>query len=310
MGSYDREYLKGVVLSTAMLTLPSLTVGMAWIFFISPLPLIYFPIAHGFDKGFKIVFHATLISFGVALLTGTIPVLLFTLSLMPAGFTLARCLNQKQSIENAFAKGSIALGLSWIVAGVLIGTVNHINLYHEVLKQIDAGLVGAYETYSKAPEIPLDVQIDLQASFARIRETTPKIFPGVLATITLSTIWLNIMLANWLLKKTGATAWGDLSQWRLPDPLVWVFIVGGMLLFIPGEMNIVGLNLLIVMVTLYFMQGFEVFNYLSMKWSVPNPIRHLIIFFLIIQGYGFILLAMLGLGDIWADFRKPKTQET
>ena len=310
MGSYDRDYLKGVALTTAMLMLPSVSVGMAWLFFLSPLPLIYFPISQGFEKGFKIIFHATLFSFGIALLTGAVPVLLFSLSLMPAGFMLARCLNQKQSIHDAFAKGTIALGLSWLLAGILLGTVNHINLYQEVLKQIDVGLVGAYETYSKSPEIPLDAQVELQAAFARIRETTPKIFPGILATMTLSTIWLNIMLANWLLKKNGAASWGDLSQWRLPDPLVWVFIAGGILIFVPGDMNIVGLNLLIVMVTLYFMQGFEVFNYLCLKWSVPNPIRHLIIFFLVIQAYGFILLAMLGLGDIWADFRKPKTIKT
>ena len=310
MGFYDRDYLKGVALSTAILSLPALSVGLAWLFFLAPLPLIYFPIAHGFAKGFKIIFHATLISFGIALLSGSIPVLLFSCSLMPAGFCLASSLNQKQSIHEAFCKGTIALALSWVVSGFLLGTFNHINLYQEVLKQIDVGLVGAYEAYSKAPEIPLDTQVELQAAFARIREVTPKIFPGILATITICTIWLNIMLANWLLKKTGSIAWGDLSQWRLPDPWVWAFIVGAFMVFIPGDMNTIGLNLLIVMVALYFMQGFEVFNHLCVKWSVPNPIRHLIIFFLVIQAYGFILLALLGLGDIWADFRKPKTIET
>jgi uncharacterized protein YybS (DUF2232 family) len=310
MGSYDRNYLKGVVLSVAMLTLPALSVGMAWLFFLTPLPLIYFPIAQGFEKGFKSILHAALISIGIALLLGTIPVLLFSFSLMPAGFMLARSINQKQSIHDAFFKGTIVLGLTWILAGGLIGAFNQVSLYQEVLKQIDVGLNAAYETYSKAPEIPLDAQVEFQAAFIRIREITPKIFPGVLATITLSTIWLNIVLANWLLKKTGATAWGELSQWRLPDNLVWVFIVSAILLFIPGNMNILGLNLMIVMVTLYFMQGFEVFNHLCLKWSVPNPIRHLIIFFLVIQAYGFILLALLGLSDIWADFRKPKTLDT
>lgn len=310
MGSYDRDYLKGVVLSTAMLTLPALSVGLAWLFFLTPLPLIYFPISQGFDKGFKIIFHATLISFGIALVTGTIPVLLFSLSLMPAGFVLARSVNQKQSINTAFFNGTVALGLAWVLAGIVIGEINHISFYQEVLKQIDVGLVGAYETYSKAPEIPSDAQVELQAAFARIREVTPKIFPGVLATITFSTVWLNIMLANWLLKKTGAVDWVDISQWRLPDTLVWAFIAGGVMLFIPGWMNTFGLNLMIVMVTLYFMQGFEVFNHLCLKWLVPKPIRHLIIFFLVIQAYGFILLAMLGLSDIWADFRKPKTIET
>lgn len=310
MGVYDREYLKGVALSTAMLSLPGVSVGLTWLFFFAPLPLIYYPVSQGFEKGFRIIFHATLISLGIALLTDTVPVLLFSLTLMPAGFMLARSVNQKQSIHEAFTAGSIALGLTWVLAAFLLGTVNHINLYQEVLKQIDSGLSGAYEAYSKAPEIPLDTQVELQAAFARIREVTPKIFPGFLATIVISTIWLNILLANWLLKKTGAKAWGEISQWRLPDHLVWVFIVSGILLFVPGAMNTIGLNLLIVMVTLYFMQGFEVFNFLCLKWSVPNPIRHLIIFFLVIQAYGFILLALLGLSDIWADFRKPKASET
>lgn len=310
MGPYDRNYLRGVALSTVMLTLPLLSAGLAWLFFLTPLPLIYFPIAQGFDKGFKIIFHATLISTGIALLTGTIPVLVFSLSLLPAGFMIARSLNRKQSIDDAFSKGSIALGLTWVLAGVLISTIHQVNLYQEVLKQIDAGLLGAYETYSKAPEIPLDTQVELQAAFARIREVTPKVLPGVLATITISTIWLNIMLANWLLKKAGAAAWGDLNQWRLPYPLVWVFITACILLFLPDGMNTLGLNLMMIMVTLYFMQGFEVFNHLCLKWTVPKAIRVLLIFFLVIQAYGFILLALLGLADIWADFRKPHTIET
>lgn len=310
MGYYDREYLRGVALSTAVLLLPTLSVGVAWLFFFSPLPLIYFPIAHGFDKGFRIIFHATLISVGIALLTGTLPVLLFSLSLMPAGFIVARSLSRKQSIFDAFSHGSIALGLTWLAGGVLLGGVNHVNLYQEVLKQIDAGLLGAYETYSKTPEIPLEMQAELQTAFTRIREITPKVFPGVLVTITFSTIWLNIMLANWLLKKTGAPAWGDLSQWRLPEYLVWVFIGAGIFLFIPGAMSTLGLNLMIIMVTLYFMQGFEVFNHLCRRWAVPDTIRVLGLFFLVIQAYGFILLALLGLADIWADFRKPKKIET
>lgn len=310
MGFYDRTYLRGVALSTAMLILPSLSVGMAWLFFLSPLPLIYFPIAHGFEKGFKIIFHATLISCGIALAVGTVPVLLFSLSLMPAGFMLARSVNQKLTIHDAFVKGTIALGLSWILAGILLGAVNRVNFYHEVLQQIDVGLNDAYEAYSKAPEISLDVQIELQAAFARVREITPKIFPGILATITISTVWLNMVLANWLLKKRGAVAWGDLGQWRLPESLVWVFIVSAVLLFVPGEISTLGLNLMIITGMLYFIQGFEVFNFLCLKWSVPNPVRHLIIFFLVIQAYGFIMLALLGLSDIWVDFRKPKTLET
>lgn len=303
---YDREYLRSLALCTALLTLPALAVGMAWLFFLTPLPLIYFPIALGFDKGFKVVFHATLLAVGIALISGTLPVLLCSLSLLPAGFVIARSLNLKEQINKAFSSGTITLGLTWLLSGALIGAVNHINLYHEVLAQIDVGLSSAYDTYSQQPDIPLETQIELQAAFTRIREITPKIFPGILAAITFSTVWFNLLLANWLLKRSGHSGWGDMRQWRLPEPLVWVFIVAGVSLFLPGPMQTIGLNLMIVTTTLYFMQGYEVFNHLCQRWSVPNLIRVLLMFILVIQAYGFILLALLGLADIWADFRKPK----
>jgi len=307
---YDREYLRGLALTIAVLTLPALSAGLAWLMFFSSLPIIYFPIASGVDKGFRIIFHATLISCGIALLTGTSALLLLSLSLMPAGFVVARSLNRKEPAQVSFGRGSLVLAATWLLSGLVLSGLNHGNLYQEVVTEIDAGLAAASAVYSQSPDIPLEVKVELQPTFARIREAAPKILPGVLAVITFSTVWLNIFLANWLLKKKGLAGWGDMTQWRLPETLVWVFIAAGVMLFVPGTINVVGLNLMIVMVTLYFMQGFEVLNHLCLKWSVPNPIRLMVIFFLMIQAYGFILLALLGIADIWADFRKPKTSET
>lgn len=307
---YDSDYLKGLALTTAVLTLPALSAGMAWLLLLSCLPIIYCPIVFGVGKGFRIVFHATLISCGIALLSGTAALLLVSLSMMPAGFFIARSLNRRQPVLDAFSRGSFILGGTWLSVAILLSALNHVNLYQEVLKEIDSGLITASQVYSQAPDIPLEVKAQLQPAFERIREITPQIFPSVLAVITFSTVWLNILLADWLLKKKGLSGWKDMSLWRLPDPVVWVFISAGVLLFVPGPMSVIGLNLMIIMVTLYFMQGFEVLNHLCLKWSVPNPIRLLIIFFLVIQAYGFVLLALLGLADIWADFRKPKTSET
>lgn len=307
---YDRDHLRGIALTTAVLTLPALSVGFTWLLFFSSLPIIYFPIALGVDKGFRIIFHATLISCGIALLTGTSALLMLSFSLMPTGFVVARSLNRRQPVIDAFSRGSFLLGMTWLTTAIMISGLNHVNLYQEVLREIDSGLVAASEVYSQAPDIPLDVKAELQPAFVRIREVTPKILPGLLAIITLSTVWLNIMTANWLLRKKGLPGWEDMSQWRFPDSLVWLFISAGVMLFLPGTMGIIGLNLMLIMVTLYFMQGFEVLNHLCLKWSVPNLIRLLIIFFLVIQAYGFILLALVGVADIWADFRKPKTSET
>ena len=121
-------------------------------------------------------------------------------------------------------------------------------------------------------------------------------------------MWLNILMANWLLKKKGIAAWEDFQELKLPEWLVWIFILAGLGLFGPSQslLNNLGLNLLIITGTLYFIQGFAVISSLFNKWSVPNPVRVVFFFFIIIQAYSIILLTLLGLADIWLNFRKPK----
>ncbi|MDA8160734.1 MAG: DUF2232 domain-containing protein [Desulfobacteraceae bacterium] len=305
MPNLDREHWRGVLLSAILLVLPTLSPGTAWMFFLAPLPVICLPVVHGPAKAARIIFQAVLIAGGISLLTGGLPILLLSASLLPAGLVLTRGLKRREAFYGSLLQGAVALALSWLGIGLLVSVVSHGNIYRELLDQIDQGLSGAYQTYSKGPDVSLDVQAELRAAIDRGRELIPKILPGLLATMTVFVVWLNMTLANWLLGKTeSGVTWEDAGDGRLPFPLVWVFIVAGSALFVPGRAGLIGMNLMIVTVTLYGMQGFDVFNHLCRRWSMPNPIRGLILFFLVIQAYGFILLALLGLADVWAEFRK------
>ena len=55
---------------------------------------------------------------------------------------------------------------------------------------------------------------------------------------------------------------------------------------------------------LYFFQGLAVFNSLLGRWGVPLFVRIILYFVFFIQSYGLIILAILGLSDIWIDLRK------
>jgi len=303
--NYNDQYVKSVAATTAIFTLPAISGGFVWFYFLTPLPLIFLPIWLGFEKGVTVIAHSILISGMVALLLGSLSVLFFSLCLLPVGFVLARSINRKESLLQSALQGAVWLAAIWLFSGVLLSAVGHTNIYFDVLKSIDTSVEAAYTAYNQSPEISADIKYELQTVFTRIRELIPKIFPGILIVSIFSTIFINMTMATVLLKKNNCPSWQRFSLFRLPDHLVWTIILGGMLLITPTDgFKALGMNLLIVFGSLYFMQGLSVITTFFIKWSVPKSVQALILIFLIIQAYGFLLLAVLGIAETWADFRK------
>jgi uncharacterized protein YybS (DUF2232 family) len=77
------------------------------------------------------------------------------------------------------------------------------------------------------------------------------------------------------------------------------------LLLPDGFLNDVGLNLILLVGILYFFQGLSVITALLARWKAPLWI--LIFTLVFFQVYGIIFLAVLGLADVWVDFRKSRT---
>ena len=136
---------------------------------------------------------------------------------------------------------------------------------------------------------------------------------------SLLAIWL--LLAVWLTMGAGAAAirkrradlmpWPPYSDWRLPDIIVWAVIVSGILLFLPGTaVRLAGLNGLIICLVLYFFQGVAVLSTLFIRWRVPTPVRILIYLLTFMQLYGPLFLSVLGLVDVWANFKKLRGSST
>jgi uncharacterized protein YybS (DUF2232 family) len=118
-----------------------------------------------------------------------------------------------------------------------------------------------------------------------------------------------------LLKKTTATTApnlpvGEFGTFKNPDLLVWILIASGVAQLLPvSQISNPALNILLVMLFLYFVQGMAVVSALITKHSVSAFLRIIFYFMLIIQPYLLALVAGIGLFDLWVDFRTPKTQE-
>lgn len=99
----------------------------------------------------------------------------------------------------------------------------------------------------------------------------------------------------------------EFSSWILPDIFVWPLIFSGLLVFIgSGGLQIFGMNLLILLLTIYFLQGAIIAFSLLTRKSVPAVFSILIIFILtIVTQFLFIgILIGMGIFDLWVDFRK------
>jgi len=118
-----------------------------------------------------------------------------------------------------------------------------------------------------------------------------------------------------LLKKTAAIFQlhlnvGEFITFRNPDLLVWVLISAGFSLLLPTSLvTTPALNILLLVVLMYFVQGLAIISVLISRQSISGILRIGFYIMLVIQPYLAVLIAGIGLCDLWVDFRTPKKQE-
>jgi uncharacterized protein YybS (DUF2232 family) len=153
-----------------------------------------------------------------------------------------------------------------------------------------------------------------QEQIESIRENIPGITTTILGLLPSIGVvsasffaWINVLLMRSLFRKTQVPCpdYGDLARWKIPEWLVWFVIAsGGMMLLPMTEIKLVGFNGLIILLFVYLLQGFSIVDFFFKKKSVPKFLRTIFYLFLIIYQSLLLVVAAVGLFDIWIDFRK------
>lgn len=100
------------------------------------------------------------------------------------------------------------------------------------------------------------------------------------------------------------------ATWRLPSGLIWALIAAGFSLLAPLEaVSLVGRNLLVVLLPLYFFQGMAVVNSFLQKKTYPPLVKGLIYLLLLILNPLPIIITCVGVFDLWIDFRRPRQKK-
>ena len=141
----------------------------------------------------------------------------------------------------------------------------------------------------------------------------PKLLPGILVVFFSLTGLLNYYFSYPFFKRYGVTVAKPASfiEWDLPWYYCWGAIAAIACIIVPrfdksydGIIDLAGYNLLIIFGVLYLVLGISVLWGLLERFKVRNPVR-IFILIIIFLFFGFlIILPVLGLIDIWANFRK------
>lgn len=132
-----------------------------------------------------------------------------------------------------------------------------------------------------------------------------RIYPALFVINTAFVAWLNTVAARFL---AHLLRWEEpglpLSEWNNPEWLIFVFLIAGFLLLAPiPSVRLISLNLLMISGFLYFCQGVAVVAALFQRFRVPLVLRFLG-YPLLFMNPLFFLIIILGLTDLWLDFRR------
>jgi hypothetical protein len=135
-------------------------------------------------------------------------------------------------------------------------------------------------------------------------ELQAMLFPALLALGSLAAL----ALAWWLFRRLGArevAPLGPLREFRFPDALIWLLIVGIVLVVLPldGLASRAGSNLLVFMTALYALRGLAVL--IVIGGGAPGPVMMVVGAVLLLLLYPLVMATtfFVGLSDTWLDIR-------
>lgn len=274
---------------------------------LAPYPALYFSFRGGRQAGYIIALASAVLLLAI---DGPQSSLIYLVQAGVLSVVLGECLARgfggTRSIAMAVL-GNVAIIL-FLALALYLG--KGLNLHGEILKGIDASIgqtVKLYEAWG--------VTGDTLASMREALKKTGRILGEIYPSLALVVMGIVAALNLQLLKKAmpeemDRAGLGSFEQFKNPDHLVWLLIAAGFALLLPQRLiGIWAMNVLIAVLTLYFMQGLAVMVMLMRRFALPALLRFMFYLLLIFQPYLVLLVAAIGLFDLWGDFRTPRNTE-
>jgi uncharacterized protein YybS (DUF2232 family) len=193
-----------------------------------------------------------------------------------------------------------------MVGGIALVAGGEESMYRQLLGGLDQALTEALTQYRASGEIDATTMLVVETTISQMRNIVPAVLPGALGGLILITVWTTMAIGKVVAERVaGFSPWQDFSLWALPEKLIWLVIITALCIMMPWQpLPKIGINGTLLLAVIYCFQGMSVTVFFMQKWKVPLLLRSFIYVMIIFQSFGTLALLILGIADIWMDFRR------
>jgi uncharacterized protein YybS (DUF2232 family) len=307
---------KGILLDLIKGSVATLTLFLAYVTFplvgmlpglFAPFPAVYYTFKSGKATGAGIVVVSAAV---MAILGDATFAIFFILQSGVIALALPVFLTMGKGSAKAIASTVIVNLGAILLLAVVYGVTQGGNPHAQAIKVINTSVSQVAALYEQVGVKGDDLK-DLQQGMLQAGALIGRVYPALLVVSLAFIVGLNlVVLSKFSARLPGLPAVGDFKSFKNPEQLVWVLIAAGFAMLIKNhQVSTAALNVLIVTVSLYCIQGMAIISHLFTRFTVPKLVRVLFYLFLALQPYLVVAVAALGIFDIWGDFRSPKQQE-
>lgn len=140
----------------------------------------------------------------------------------------------------------------------------------------------------------------------KLKNIIKNIFPAILGISAIILTFFNFLTANLILKRRGLNYSENFESFKIPEYSVWFFIVSLSLVLIKKNeiLYLIGLNISLFLVVLYFFQGLSIINYFFINKKTPLFLKVAGYIIMAVEPVIALFVALIGLFDFRFDFRK------
>jgi uncharacterized protein YybS (DUF2232 family) len=232
--------------------------------------------------------------------------ILFFIELLLLGFVLSELIEQDLSIEKTMLYSCSSVIFIGIVILLVYSNLSNKACYTLVAEYVSKNLKLTLEIYENMGVSQESIHM-ISNSLEHIEYVLIRIIPALIVASTLFVSWTNLLVAKPILTRRGIfyPSFGSLKLWKAPEFLVWGIIGCGLLLLLPERtFKFLGLNGLLILLTIYFFQGIAIVSFYFEKKRFPRMLRVFLYSLIALQQVVLIVIIGLGLFDMWINFRK------
>ena len=250
---------------------------------------------------------AVILAAAVLLATGDLAgVLAYLLQFGLASMALPYLLRRNWPWDRAVAGTLVLLIAVGGIALTAYSSARGLPIAELVGQYVDSEVESALAIYQQA-NLPEEQQEELQETIRRMADFLVRAWPALMTVATAVVLLMNVLILSALSRGRYEVPGGHFRSWKAPELLVWPLILAGFgMVYAQGLAERVSLNVLTLLLPLYFLQGLAVVTHYFQKRGIP----------LFFRGLGYLLVTVLnplplmvvavGVFDLWADFRNPK----